>query len=248
VKPTSRLPLAAIQSAQNLVKEHEVTTIANLHRTCSGITAFRVQDPDPNAVDGGNVLGIRFEIFSSDKRAFDIPYYVLFNQPNRDGRLRVHKHTVPVFVPLQTLVKRYLPFTTEDEDDNPKTMARAQQNLPSFVRALRKALVSHHKRLEAYRHLKQALEGKHGVEEVKMLDSIGNEIEMVFRDNIIARMRISTDGRIEKVAVGPSQTAGANVISTENSAKAYREIKKAIEGAGGRVDDLVERLQKRRRA
>jgi central kinetochore subunit Mal2/MCM21 len=231
---------------QTLVKEHEDTTIANLHRTCSGITALRVQDPDPNAVDGGNVLGIRFDIFSAEKRAFDTPYYVLFNQPNGVGRLRVHKHTIPVFVPLQSITRKYLPYTAEDEEDNPKSVAKVQ-DLPLFVRALRKELVSHHKRLEAYKRLKQELEGKHGVQKVDMLDSTGNEIEIEFSSDIKARLRVSTDGKIEKVAVGPSRTTGAKAISAESSAKAYRDIKRAIEGAGGSMDNLVGRLQKRRK-
>lgn len=185
------------------------------------------------------MLGIRFEVFSAEKRAFDTPYYVLFNQPNRDGRLKVHKHTIPVFVPLQSLVRRHLPFATEEEDENPKNVTRVQ-NLPGFVRAVRKELVSHHKRLEAFEHLKQGLEGKHGVQKVEMLDSTGSELEIVFRDNIMARLRVSTDGRIEKVAVG--QTRGTESMLSEGSARAYRDVKKAIEG---RVDDLGERLQKR---
>lgn len=42
-----------------------------------------MQDPDPNAVDGGAVLGLRIEVFARDK--FIRPYYVLMNRPWAEG-------------------------------------------------------------------------------------------------------------------------------------------------------------------
>ena len=35
-----------------------------LYRTVNPVTAFKVLDPDPNAVDDGHVLGLRFEVMS----------------------------------------------------------------------------------------------------------------------------------------------------------------------------------------
>lgn len=232
----------ALDSVKDNIKFTEDTTIANLHRTCSGITAFRVQDPDPNAVDAGNVLGIRFDVFAAEKRAFATPYYVLFNQPNADGQLKIHKHTIPVYVPMQSLIKKYLPFNSSNEDGDASLKATAQQqDLAKFVRALRKELVAHHKRVEAFESLKQGLSKRHGVKEVKMLEVAAKEIEINFTRGLMARVRIAADGKIEKVAVGP--TSGNNDDS--HDMKAYREVRKAIEGGSGRVDDLVERLKRR---
>jgi central kinetochore subunit Mal2/MCM21 len=206
-----------------------------------------VQDPDPNAVDGGNVLGIRFDIFAAGKREFETPYYVLLTQPERDGRLKVHKHTVPVFIPIQVLVKRHLPYAaaTGGEEDAPVKAGLQMQDLPKFVRALRKELVAHHKWVEAFERLKKCLGKRQGVEEVKMLDPSGKEIEIVFTKNIVARLRVATDGTIEKVAVGPAPSLSAERNHDASAMKSYREIKKVIEGGEGRIDDLVERLRRR---
>jgi central kinetochore subunit Mal2/MCM21 len=244
-KPTATLSRAKIESAQQLAAEHEHDTITSLHRTCAGITAFRVQDPDPNAVDSGNVLGVRFDIFSAEKRAFKTPYYVLLNQPKPgSGQLKIHKHTVPIFIPLQALAKRYLPYNAEEEDEVPLKGNRAQ-DLPKFVRALRKELVAHHKRVAAYELLKRDLGRKHGVDEVKMLDATAREIEILFSNKVVARLRVATDGKIEKVAIGPSSNTSDAEGSPERSMKTYREIKKVIEGVDGRIEDLATRLQRR---
>lgn len=224
---------------QDLARDHEHTSVENLHRTLAGITAFRVQDPDPNAVDEGRVLGVRIDVFSPDERAFQTPYYVLLNRPDGEGReLRVHKHTIPAFVPLQTLVRRYLPLREEDASEK----QGSEQDLSKFVRALRKELVAHHKRLDAFQKLKREMGKRHGVEEVTMLDVSGKEVEIVFVSKIVARLRIATSGKIEKVAVGPSQAVDE---VPENAMKSYREIKKVIEGGDGRIDSLLVRLQKR---
>ena len=201
-----------------------------------------MQDPDPNAVDGGNVLGIRFDVFSGANRAFQTPYYVLLNQPQADGQLKVHKHTIPVFVSMQAIARKHLPFQSEEDEDLLKA-GQQKQDLPKFVRALRKELVSHHKRVEAFEGLKKSLGRRQGVEEVKMLDTSGKEIELVFIKGTMAQIRVASDGKIEKVAVGPSSSMATE--SPAGSMKAYREVKKAIEGGGGRIDDLAERLKRR---
>lgn len=49
------------------------------YRACASITTFRIRDPDPHAVDQGNVLGIRIDVGSSGK--FIRPYYIMLNRP-----------------------------------------------------------------------------------------------------------------------------------------------------------------------
>ena len=146
-------------------------------------------------------------------------------------------------VPLQALAKKHLPFRSEDEAESLKG-GRVTQDLPRFVRALRKELVAHHKRVEAVEKLRKALGRRQGVEEVEMLDTSGKEIEITFHKGVLARLRVGVDGKIEKVAVGPSSSSTAD--SPEGSMNAYRGIKKIIESGGGRIDDLAERLSRRR--
>ena len=193
-------------------------------------------------MDNGNVLGIRFEVLSTKQRAFQAPYYVLLNQPNGDGQLRVHKHTIPVFIPMHRLVKKYLPFIADAKDASLLKSAVAAQDLSKFVRALRKELIAHHKRVEACEQLKKDLGRRQGVEEVKMLDVSGREIEIIFVEHMLARIRVGTDGAIERAVTGPSKTAPDDGAG---SMQVYREIKKVIEGGSGRIDDLAERLQRR---
>ncbi|KAG6020100.1 hypothetical protein E4U41_002970, partial [Claviceps citrina] len=74
-----------------------------VYRISAPVTSFKVRDPDPHAVDGGHVLGLRFEVMSRGQ--FLRPYYVMLNRPYPGSKkhLRVHRHTVPPAVPLAGL-------------------------------------------------------------------------------------------------------------------------------------------------
>ncbi|EGO51547.1 hypothetical protein NEUTE1DRAFT_132452 [Neurospora tetrasperma FGSC 2508] len=82
LKPKGLTPtiLKSLRHHASLQKAHNQQS---LYRTCATITTFRVQDPDPNAVDGGAVLGLRIEVFARGR--FMRPYYVLMNRPWSDG-------------------------------------------------------------------------------------------------------------------------------------------------------------------
>lgn len=70
----------------------------NLHRL-TGITAFEIKQ-----IPKG--FGIRFEIFGSNK-SFAAPHYIIFQKDPKD-RLRIHRHTIPAFVPLNAIARKYL--------------------------------------------------------------------------------------------------------------------------------------------
>lgn len=70
----------------------------NLHRL-TGITAFEIRQLPRG-------FGLRFEIFGSNK-AFAAPHYIILKKDPKD-RLRVHRHTIPAFVPLNAIARRYL--------------------------------------------------------------------------------------------------------------------------------------------
>lgn len=134
---------AALKHAQAQSKRN----LENIYRACAGVTAYKVQDPDPCAVDNGNVLGVRVDVSVGNR--FVETYHVLFNRPDpeRKNMLRIHKHTVPPCIPLQPLANKWLPVARKDD-------AEVEQDLVRFGRALRKELVSWHLRQDALEKLR----------------------------------------------------------------------------------------------
>ncbi|KAK4117497.1 hypothetical protein N656DRAFT_773647 [Canariomyces notabilis] len=155
-----------------------------LYRVCAGVTTFRARDPDPHAVDGGAILGIRIEVLSRGR--FLRPYYVLLNRPyssgaaadgsgngvgengnaRRQGKgktwLRVHRHTLPACIPVAGLAARYLPAPpkTGDDVDGGRDEGRAKiqekQDLARFARAVRREVIRYHNRLGVVGDLRRA--------------------------------------------------------------------------------------------
>jgi central kinetochore subunit Mal2/MCM21 len=226
-----------LPSVMKALKQEEIqahANISNLYRTCSGITVFRVQDPDPNAIDSGSVLGVQIEVFATNERRFISPYYVLFNKPEADDiSLKIHKHTIPTFIPIQQLAAKYLPLP-----DPAAALSTRQpsQNLPAFIRALRRELVSHHKRLSALTALKANLPPRHSS---RLLDSSGNEFEIELSNGSIARLKLSTDGKIENAIVRAKNEARGLTTVVGNR---QRETERAILGGNRRVEELMDRL------
>jgi central kinetochore subunit Mal2/MCM21 len=136
------------RSAAKLVEAQLKRNLENVYRACAGVTAYKVKDPDPCAVDNGNVLGVRVEVSIGGR--FVDTYHVLFNRPDERKRnvLKIHKHTIPPCIPLQPLANRWLPKATKDAD------ATMEQNLIKFGRSLRKELVSWHLRQNALEKLR----------------------------------------------------------------------------------------------
>ena len=172
-------------SLAHRISQQRTHNATSLYRACGGVTAFRVVDPDPRAVDDGSILGIRFEAPSgSHAGKFVRPYYVLLNRPwqggskGQDGQewdcgsadyLKVHKHTVPECIPLSALAARWLPAPPQqkaarrdgaDADSRENDVAqrctgRKRQNLPRFVRALRREILRYHNRASAIADLRR---------------------------------------------------------------------------------------------
>ncbi|KAF2642921.1 hypothetical protein P280DRAFT_467049 [Massarina eburnea CBS 473.64] len=136
------------RKAAKLVEKQSKRNLENVYRACAGVTAFKVKDPDPYAVDDGNVLGVRIEVAISGR--FIETYNVLFNRPDAQYKmmLKIHKHTIPPCIPLQALANKWLPMTRKDVE------TATEQNLVKFGRSLRKELVSWHMRLEAITKLR----------------------------------------------------------------------------------------------
>lgn len=137
-------------TVKRLIEQQSKRNLENTYRACAGVTAYKVKDPDPNAVNNGDILGMSIEIPVNG--GFIDTYHVLFaiRDHDKSKRLHVHKHTIPSCIPLQQLANKWLPQGTRDAD----TAKNPGQDLVKFGRALRKELVSWHMRLDTIQDLR----------------------------------------------------------------------------------------------
>ncbi|KAI0400070.1 cenp-O kinetochore centromere component [Xylaria palmicola] len=234
-KQQPNLSEATKQKLLSRLQEQSAHKQQCLYRACATITAFKVNDPDPNAVDGGNVVGLRFEIMAKAK--FVRPYYVMLNRPYASRRhLRVHRHTIPQCIPLSGLAARHLPPpSAKDDDDAPK-----KQDLSRFARALRRELVRYHNRAAVIGDMKKAigLNSKKGSEQesdadivdISAADAQAKQISMQWRDGRAGRLIMNDEGEIVKMVV-----QGVNGQDRESS----REFL----GGAARIEEVTRRLE-----
>jgi central kinetochore subunit Mal2/MCM21 len=208
-----------------------------LYRTCAGITTFKVQDPDPFAVDKGRVLGIRIEAFTNGK--FIRPYYVFLNKPYKGSQImRVHRHTVPPCIPLAALAAKYLPTPDTGSDD---VLKARKQDLPRFVRCLRREIASYHNRVAAIAGMRKAF----GLD-VKKGRNKGKGRELIIRDISAAdaeakQIRFEwVDGRIGRAVVDGKGEIQKCVIIGEDGRD--RDMERRILGGNRTIDEVAERM------
>lgn len=174
-----------------------------LYRISNAVTAFKVRDPDPNAVDGGHVVGLRFEIMSRGQ--FLRPYYVMLNRPFVNSTyLRVHRHTLPPAIPLAGLAARHLPAPKPESDTSPS------QDLERFVRTLRREIARYHNRLGVSADLRRGL-GLHeknkenltanDIVEVGIADIEAKQIKLTWADERCGRLVMDDNGKVLKLMV-----------------------------------------------
>ncbi|KAF4973125.1 hypothetical protein FZEAL_9413 [Fusarium zealandicum] len=203
-----------------------------LYRICSSVTSFKVHDPDPNAVDGGHILGLRFEVMS--KGQFLRPYYVMLNRPYFNSKnLRIHRHTLPPAIPLPGLAARHLP-APRPESNNPP-----QQNLDRFVRTLRREIVRYHNRLGVSADLRRGL-GLHDktadnvmpddIIEVGIADIEAKQIRFSWADDRSGRVVMDDDGNVVKLMM-----FGREGRDWETTRELY--------GKYDRIEDVAKKLQ-----
>lgn len=138
-------------TVEHIIDQQSRRNLENTYRACAGITAYRVKDPDPYAVNNGNILGISIEVPVNGR--FVDTYHVLFTlkEHKNSRRLRIHKHTIPACIALQQLANKWLPQGSKDADGTEDP----EHDLIQFGRALRKELVSWHMRDQAIRDLRK---------------------------------------------------------------------------------------------
>ncbi|KAF7531457.1 hypothetical protein G7054_g8871 [Neopestalotiopsis clavispora] len=182
----------------------------SLYRACATITALKIRDPDPNAVDGGNVLGLRFEVMS--RARFIRPYYVMLNRPYaRSQHLRIHRHTVPPCIAISGLAARHLPAPRLGKDGQ----ETQHQDLPRFARALRRELVRYQNRITTIGDLRKAAglgnnhakrrreddEAAVAITDISAVDAEAKQVRLEWEDGRVGRLVMDDDGKISKVAV-----------------------------------------------
>lgn len=203
----------AQQQLQKLCQIHEARDQQCLYRICAGVTAFKVNDPDPNAVDGSKVLGLRFEVMS--KAQFIHPYFVMLNRPwlPDSDFLKVHRHTVPPYIPLPGLAQRHLPPPPKKNEKTGQQERPVKQDLAHFARCLRKEIVRYHNRVGAIADLRRDI-GITGNEEtddeekwlidVSAVDPEAKQIKLEWANGRTGRAVMDPDGLVRQLVVfGP---------------------------------------------
>ncbi|KAI0124760.1 cenp-O kinetochore centromere component [Xylariales sp. AK1849] len=206
-----------------------------LYRACASITALKIRDPDPNAVDDGNVLGLRFEVMSRSR--FMRPYYVLLNRPYPNSNyMRIHRHTVPPCVPLSGLAARHLPMPKSDNHGE----EMRDQDLSRFARTLRRELVRYQNRIGVIGDMRKAAglgsskgKGKQmdtPISDISAADAEAKQIRVEWEDGRTGRLVMGQDGEIVKM-VGQGDKGRD------------REVVRELLGDSVRIEELVQRLE-----
>jgi central kinetochore subunit Mal2/MCM21 len=204
------------------------------------MTTFKVRDPDPKAVDGGSILGLRIEAFQRGK--FIRPYYIFLNRPyiaSGSRALRVHRHTVPPCIPLAALASRHLP--PPPTGDGAELGKAKKQDLSVFARALRTEIANYHNRVACIAHLRKSFgldakekdKGK-GPErvmaEISAADAEAKQVRFEWVDGRIGRAVCDSKGRMLKA-----------VVFGEGGRE--RAVEARMLGGDGRLEGLAERMR-----
>lgn len=249
-KPKQRRTRASPQKTQAerllvRAKEQQAHAQQSLYRMCVSVTTFRVTDPDPNAVDNGNVLGLRFEVMTHTR--FLRPYFVMLNRPYAQSKaLRVHRHTIPASIPLGGLAARHLPAPKSAKEDEPQGDRRDlkdQQDLSRFVRTLRRELVRFHNRTAMISDLRDVATAKRGpnsstlseaddaaIVNIQAADAEAKQVSIEWADGRAGRLVMNDDGDIVKMVVQADQGRDRRTV-------------RGFLGGASRVEEVVNRLQ-----
>lgn len=275
--PTPTTSLQADASISPLVESAGKHAQSNHYRIAFGVTAFPFQDPSSSDADGdenddNHLLGIRIDIATRNGK-FAKPYYVLLkrergNTHRHRTHLRVHRHTIPAFIPMEKLERLYLPRAEEakdiDVDDDgeseptiepgkTKVPRTGRQDLYALVRELHKELVSWHRRVDAIDMLRDELglssdtstlpeDGKVDPDSVHASKALG--IASLSATSLEARyVRLEwADGRVGRFKVSNSGMVERAVVIGLDSRR-DKFLENALAGRDGRVEGVLDRLR-----
>ncbi|KAL2009002.1 hypothetical protein VTN00DRAFT_7196 [Thermoascus crustaceus] len=235
-------------------------TESNHYRVAFSATSFPYTDPSPHS-DSPNLLGVRIDVCGRDGR-FTQPYYVLLRREKGEGkRLRVHRHTIPAFISMEKLERRYLPRGPQTDDDDGeheglKPWKAKKQDLPGLVRQLRQELVSWHLRRDTVEWLNERLGlSRHNAPEEGGFTSTEQEAEAmqakrigivsVSPTSLEARyVRVEwEDGRVGRFKISNNGIVERAVVIGDNGRD--KSLEDAMTGGDGRVETIFDRLAQR---
>lgn len=236
-----------------------------MHRLSFTITTFPFTDPSPINQVHGRLLGIRLD-HCSRSGTFPKPYYILLRRLEEGGdEWRVHRHTIPAFVPLARLEEEFLPLR-DDESEAARDGVRGRtQDLHGFARKVRHELICWEMRREAIELLKEQLNllpqdnegkeeqegeeeqdgdeevddadfsfsrprGRYGIQSIEPTSFETRQARITWTDGTIARIKISTQGLIERA-----------VVVGENGR--IRGVENLLVDGESRIEDLVAKLK-----
>ncbi|KKK25608.1 hypothetical protein AOCH_003887, partial [Aspergillus ochraceoroseus] len=223
---TRPAPLSTLnEDISPLVRAAGIHAQSNHHRIAFSTTTFPFKDPSPNnnppnsATGNANLLGVRIDIGVRSGR-FSKPYYLLLRRVRVDAagkqertRVRVHRHTIPAFIPVERLERVFLPVPVSVQGDEgegerlnetkKKSSSARGQDLRGFVREVRRQLVAWHTRMDAVSYLREQLGViRRGVDE----DEYGYEDEHANKDGLWDRDVLGDSGagetRLKKNELG----------------------------------------------
>lgn len=226
-KASSQDPMPVVDRALDAARRQRRHNTTSLHRVCAGITAFLAQDPDPNAVDGGKILGVRIEDFSNGNGRFERPHYVLLHRPwhrGHRGGWKVKHHTLPQYIDVSGLERLWLRRGEGKEGGGGK------QDLGRFARELRRAVMGWRLRAEAVRKVEKEAVGHGGVMTVERTDDSCREIRFAWENGASGKISIAYNGKIDGVVV-----LGA-------AGRRNRKTERMILGGDGHIGGLAEKL------
>jgi len=202
------------------VEQQSLAVLASAVRCTNGITAFRAQDPDPNALQGGQILGVRLDIFSTRQKTFRPPYHLLF-QVQGDGRLKLHKHTIPASIALKPMLAKHMGPT---------------QDVGQFARAIRRQLTMLSNTDDAVHHLESVIKEHNTAYEIQLVRR--NEAGAV--EVTIALLKLHG---VAKLRLGPSKTIEkANVSLVNNINGARQKLELAFLENDGAIEGFIDRI------
>ncbi|KAK1144799.1 hypothetical protein N8T08_004810 [Aspergillus melleus] len=265
-----------------LVHDAEKHTSVNHHRIAFSATTFPFKDPSPNT-DDPNLLGVRIDLCKRDGR-FARPFYLLLKRvggtgtananaakAGRDraaGRLKVHRHTIPAFIPMEGLERVYLPAAANNEQEEEEATLKPwkkkkskKQDLQGLVRELRRQLVAWQLRMDAIGLLREKLgvvrrgvddyQDDDGVWERSFLDQketklAANEWGIVSLgptalEAVYVRVEWA-NGQVGRFKISNSGIVERAVVIGDDGRDKALEV--ALTGGNGRVETVLDRLKK----
>lgn len=229
--PADENPLSSFSPSSIQSPFAATTHQTNMHRLSFTITTFPFTDPSPTNTLHGRLLGIRLD-HCSRSGTFQKPYYILLRRLEEGGdEWRVHRHTIPAFVPLRRLEDEYLPVRDESDEmaGTAGAVGAGKQDLQGFVRKVRHELICWEMRRDAIGLLKEELgllpqahddhdereddemgdtastiappPGRYGIQSIEPTTFEARQARITWTDGTIARIKISSRGLVERAVV-----------------------------------------------